>query len=245
MATDILYVAYNRLAFTRETFTALLENTNWEHVVTLFVRDDGSDDGTAEWLIDRCDEFQATGTHVNVVFNGERWRGPVASMNWYLDQHTEADRFAKIDNDFVVCPGWIDEMLKIMTAKPELSILGMEPWHEGPPVPVPDGQRRITEARHIGGKGIIRKRIFDTCRPSPNGHNGYGGFTEWQCEHEDVTKAWICPDLPCFGIDQLPFEPWASLAAEYTEKRWSRSWGPYGTDGTFDAYWDWWTPRFL
>src|SRR5438552_15685786 len=47
---DLFYLASNRLEFTRETFTALLRNTDWEFVRELVVNDNNSVDGTREWL---------------------------------------------------------------------------------------------------------------------------------------------------------------------------------------------------
>ena len=49
-SVDVLFLAYNRLAFTQESFKALLENTDWQYVQRLSVYDDGSVDGTREWL---------------------------------------------------------------------------------------------------------------------------------------------------------------------------------------------------
>ncbi len=51
-SVDLLYLACNRLEFTQETFTALIANTDWQLVHELFVYDDGSQDGTREWLDD-------------------------------------------------------------------------------------------------------------------------------------------------------------------------------------------------
>src|SRR5262245_55562958 len=47
---DLLYLACNRLEFTQETFATLLVNTDWHYVRELFVCDDGSVDGTRQWL---------------------------------------------------------------------------------------------------------------------------------------------------------------------------------------------------
>jgi len=47
---DLLYLACNRLEFTRETFATLVRNTDWDLVHELFVMDDGSTDGTRQWL---------------------------------------------------------------------------------------------------------------------------------------------------------------------------------------------------
>lgn len=241
MAIDVLFVAHNRLEMTRESFAALAANTDWGHVTRLFVADDASTDGTWEWL----EEHAAALSPVPVSFL-RGFGGPVGAMNAYLTATgEEVDRFAKVDNDFVVSPGWLTEMLRLLTVLPDLDILGAEPWNPGGPIGGYCGERIPVDARHIGGKGIVRRRVFEVCRPSPNGANGYGGWTEWQMEHEHVRKAWICPDLPCFGLDQLPFEPWPTLTDRYARAGWARTWGTYPADGTFDAYWSWWEPKHL
>ena len=95
-------------------------------------------------------------------------------------------------------------------------------------------------AKHIGGKGIIRKRAFERagCLPYGHGRGGYQGFSQWQWKHLMVQKAWITPDLCCFGLDQLPFEPWRSLTAQYVEAGWQRRWDEYHPGDT--TYWQWW-----
>lgn len=232
MASDILYVSYNRLDFTRESFEALLANTDWDEVGVLAVADDGSTDGTADYLRDSLKRVPA-----NIEFRSSQIGGPVAATNWYLDLATDAETFAKIDNDMVVCPGWLTELQRVMHLNPALDILGMEPFIDGGPTAPPFKERTITPARHIGGKGLIRKRAFRYCRPVAQGRLG---FTAWQEQHEHVSKAWVTPDLPCFGLDQLPFEPWATLAAHYVDQGWQRHWPPY-SPASHD-YWSWWTP---
>ncbi len=245
---DILFVAYNRLEMTREAFQALVENTIWNHVSTLYVHDDGSDDGTAEWLVRACDLLREDmNGSINVVFDGERLGGPVATTNWYLDRSYEdyvegkVDRFAKIDNDFVVCHDWNTEILRQMTLNPEVDVFGIEPMTPGPPKMPRWRKRIVTPAQHIGGKGIIRLRIFDCCRPAAK---GLQGWTQWQHAHRGVQKVWLTPDLPCFGLDQLPFEPWLSLRdAHLSEGATSRKWEPY--DSSMIPYWEWWTPKHM
>jgi glycosyltransferase involved in cell wall biosynthesis len=242
--TDILYVSANRLEMSKESFTALIENTSWSEVRTLFIADDGSTDGTREWLEEQMEQLADYNTPV--VINEAPFGGPVAAMNWYLRQTHEAyvdgetDRFAKVDNDFVVCPGWIDELLLQATLHPDVDLFGIEPML-GPPIMPPAKKRHLREARWIGGKGLMRIRAFDTCWPRPTGKNGYFGFTEFQSKHGFIKKAWVEPDLPCFGLDQLPFEPWISLTAEYVERGWQRAWNTYDTRAT--EYWDWWLKR--
>ena len=231
---DILYVAHNRLEMTRESFEALVRHTDWREVAALHIADDGSEDGTFEYLdlsIDKVPEL------VDVHLYHKPFGGPVAATNLYLDHVSEGvEQVAKIDNDFVVCPGWLGDMLKTMTKNPGLDILGFEPF-VGDPTP-PPYPREIRDAPHIGGKGLIRLRTFSHCRPRPGGLNGYFGFTEFQTKHEHISKAWVVPDLPCFGLDQLPFEPWITLTKQYVERGWQRFWPPY--DAAATDYWDWW-----
>lgn len=238
---DLLYVAFNRLAFTRETIVALLEHTDWSEVASFFILDDGSTDGAAEYLRAIAEtEMPLISDTVNVVFHGDRFGGPVAAMNYYLDHASpDVQMFAKIDNDMVVAPGWLNDLLRTMTLNPGLDVLGMEPFvGDATACPFP---REITPARHVGGKGLIRSRAFGKCRMVPGGHNGYQGFTQWQEAHEHITKAWVTPDLLSFGIDQIPVEPWRSLAEKYAELGWQRLWPVYGGP----AHYEWWEPRLM
>lgn len=231
--TDILFVVFNRLEYTKASFTALIDHTDWDEVEGLFIADDASTDGTHEWLASAVDHERLNG--VEITHRNDRFHGPVAAMNWCIDNRSvDSDRFVKIDNDFVVCPDWLPEMLKQMTINPGLDILGVQPRF-GPPTAPFDWGRTIELCRHIGGIGMMRHRAFELCRPVANGRFG---FTEWQVEHPQIQKAWITPDMPCFSLGQIGAEPWASLAKEYIRKGWMRHWADY-IDGGRD-YYGWW-----
>lgn len=231
---DLLYVSFNRLEYTKATFQAMVDNTNWGQVERLFVADDSSTDGTYEYL-----DKAILAVPVPVDFVHEKLGGPVAAMNWYLDNASDdIEMFAKLDNDMVVCPGWLDEMLKQMTLNPGLDVLGMEPFVGDPQMP-PFPDRTVGEhVAHVGGKGLIRRRVFSHCRPVPGGRNGYQGWTQHQEKHPQITKAWITPDLPVFGLDQMRPEdgPWRALAEDYEELGWQRMWPSYGSD----EHYRWW-----
>ena len=235
---DILFVSKNRLAYTRESFHALVANTDWDQVSGLFLADDDSTDGTLAFLTEAADEFE-TNYGVPVELRKGRIGGPVAATNWAVSSRSvDADRMAKIDNDVIVCPGWLTEMLRMLTIFPMLDILGMQPRF-GPPIAAPDCPHRTIEpCRHIGGVGIMRHRAFELCQPVANGR---WGFTEWQTQHPVIEKAWITPDLPCFCLDLIDLEPWASLAKTYVAKGWARAWPIYEMDGG-RSYYGWWTP---
>ncbi len=51
-----MYLAWNRREFTEVSFPMLLANTDWEHVRQLHVYDDGSTDGTKEFLYEAIHE---------------------------------------------------------------------------------------------------------------------------------------------------------------------------------------------
>lgn len=233
MTVDLLYVGFNRIDFTKASFEALLNHTNWEHVRTLHVHDDGSSDGTAAYL-DHASRQAPVG---DVKFESMRLRGPVAAMNRHLDlcpPDEDVGAFVKIDNDFVVSPGWLDELLRVSTLNPGYDAIGLQPRF-GPPVPGFSDDRRVEEARHIGGIGFMRHRMFEVCRPVANGRYGW---SEHQTRHPESRKGWLYPDLPCFSLDLIDVEPWASLSAGYIEKGWQREWAKYADGGR--GYFEWW-----
>jgi hypothetical protein len=124
--------------------------------------------------------------------------------------------FAKIDSDTMVPYGWLDETTRLMHLYPTVDFVGIEPHH-----PVLEGPRKraLDPCRHIGGIGVMRTRAFEKHLPRPNGRFG---FTEFQTESSNITKAWINPSLPVFLLDHLPLEPWMSLSQKYVENGWQR-----------------------
>lgn len=231
---DLLYVSFQRQAMTEASFEALLANTDWTQVAHLFVLDDGSTDGTMGYL------HQAiTRVPVPNTLRTGGLGGPVAAMNYALDRRSDGvEILGKIDNDFVVPPGWLPEMLKQMTLHPGLDVLGTEPMR-GNPQPCPYPGRTISEpVEHVGGKGLIRTRIFSQCRPVPHGAHGYQGWTQYQHTHPEISKAWIEPDLQSFGLDQIGYEPWRGLTDDYVADGVMRRWSEYANGGI--DYCGWW-----
>jgi glycosyltransferase involved in cell wall biosynthesis len=236
---DVLFLSWNRLAFTKTAFEALLANTDWSRVRRLRVFDDGSTDGTWEYLIGRCADARRAGILTSA---GNMRRGsPVEVMREYL-LGKPADLFAKIDNDVVVPPGWLETMLAVMDANPTVELLGMEAGmtevagRDGKPW---DGVYRVEPATNIGGVGVFRTAaFFDRPELRPDGRFG---FTEWQVEN-DVPRGWITPDLPVPLLDRMPGEPWRSLSEEYVAAGWQREWGVYDPRWMAWAY-EWMTDR--
>lgn len=224
---DILYLAWNRLEFTRKSFETMLANTEWHKGVDrLFVYDDGSEDGTCEYL-----EEAVRRSPVKAKLIKTARIGPVGVMIDYIC-HTNIDGiFVKIDNDVMLPPGWFSDGLSVMLSDPTIDLLGIEAIRPLGPAP-----RSFYPDEHIGGVGFMRTRTFEGCVPAPRGRYG---FTKWQNVHTKVRKGWIDPALPVCLLNLVPFEPWASLSRQYVAKGWQRDWPP-PMPANFNVYWDWW-----
>ncbi len=224
MSVEILYLAFNRLAFTQVSFNLLLEHTDWSLVDRLVVYDDGSKDGTAEWLEDALEQSIVD----NYDFRRTKHGSPVEVMIDYLAR-TDCDVFAKIDSDIAVPDGWLNVALPVMERRFELGALGLAAGWTG----VKFGEPSIQSCSHIGGVGLIRPSHIGSDLWS---HGRYG-WTEYQHRTQGFLSAWLTPDLPVVQIDLIPEEPWRTLADMYVGKGWARAWPPY--DPANHEWWDW------
>jgi glycosyltransferase involved in cell wall biosynthesis len=218
---DIIYPTFNRLEFTKESLSVMIRNTDWAQVRKLILYDDGSSDGTREYL--KSVEYPA-----KIEFVFEEIGGPVAITNRYLSD-SPSDIFCKIDNDTMLPANWLSESLKVMNAHPELGLLGIDTFN---PVRMGTCSRGYRPALFIGGVGLMRRSCFKTL-PRPNGRFG---FTQWQRESKSI-KGWINPSIPVFMLDKIYLEPWASLSKEYVARGWQRSWPLYKE--TESILWSW------
>jgi hypothetical protein len=215
---DCLYLAWNRLEFTRESFTALVANTEWRFVHELFVYDDGSEDGTGEWL-----ERAVAAIPVPTRFVRTRFGSPVTAMNQFVAE-ASAPILAKCDNDAMFPPGWLTASLRVLDQYPGLDLLGIEamyPHDDDPTVP-----RAYRPAEFISGLGLYRSRVFARGRPAA--FNKYFGLEEWQmAQGPGLIRGWIYPALPVFLLDRFPFDPWRSYSDSYVQRGWQRPWPKY------------------
>lgn len=228
---DIVFPARNRRAFTDESLAALRDNTDWRFVRKVWFYDDGSTDGTGDLFIDAVFEIPAPAEIVKVNLNS-----PVDIMADYLSRTSRApaEWFAKIDNDTVVPPGWLPACLAVLLYHPQVDLLGLEAIYAPAQAEYP--QRLAEQSDHIGGIGLMRTACFEG-RPLPV-ESGRLGFGQWQNRYPEVFKAWLRPGLPVILLDRLPFEPWASLSAQYERQGWQRPWKRYTEDD--EALWAWW-----
>ena len=229
---DLLFLAWNRLAFTKESFPILLANTDWGWVRQLYIHDDGSSDGTAEWLQEQLDDLPVAASFVATSF-----RSPVAVMNHFIEI-AQAPILAKIDNDVLMPPGWLPMGLDVLDRNPKVAMLGLEALYSH--LDDPGLRRSYAPARFISGLGLYRRQAFALGLPTPEGQ--WFGFETWQMtQGRKLQRGWIKPALPIFLLDRLPFEPWLSLTRDYVRRGWQRSWPAYKPSNTL---WHWrWPPK--
>jgi GT2 family glycosyltransferase len=227
---DLLYLACNRLEFTQETFTSLLANTAWPLIHELFVYDDGSQDGTCEWLERKVGRIPAPTRFLKTNFGS-----PVEAMVHFIES-ASAPILAKTDNDAMLPPAWLWLSLEVLARHPELSLLGIEAIN-----PHDDDislARSYTPAKFISGLGLYRRTVFTRGKPTP--FDKYFGLEEWQiAQGPSLIRGWISPAIPVFLLDRLPFAPWSSYSNTYIERGWQRPWARYNPASTL---WRWHWP---
>jgi len=224
---EILYLAWNRQRYTALTWHMMIANTDWDLVRQVTVYDDGSEDGTLEFLRAHIGECP-----VRAELRETDLRSPPAAMNHFLaEKRTEF--FAKIDNDILLPPLWLNRMHDVLSGNPNLELLGMEAGQTR--MPSDDGDEYGYErANHIGGVGLFRTVAFTKRAPLP--YRGRYGFGDWQYRY-NLNRGWIMPDLMVPQLDRVPTGDWPETAQDYIEKGWQRDWGRYSP--VSHEYWDW------
>lgn len=251
---DILYLAKSRVEFTIASMEALTKNTTWPLVKRLVFYDDGSSQEDRNVLASFSARLLCEHNILIEIYDTSLG-APVAIMNDYLSR-PGSNIFAKVDNDAMMPPGWLDAALGVMKAHPELGMLGLEPPASrtlGPgrtlrrdppeltgPITVTLGHTHgYAKCKNVGGIALIRRSIFSS-RDKMQPHSIYGGFGEWQNNHPEVTCGWITPPIKVFVLDRLPMAPWRELSDKYIRDGLQRPWTNYSTADK--ALWDWWTP---
>lgn len=108
---DICILSYNRKDFTRMCLEEIAARTKHPHRV--IVVDNGSTDGTAEWL----KEKESGSLIDDLVLNPENW-GVHGGWNLALEQVT-SELMVSTDNDIIPQPGWLCLLVDLMERFPE------------------------------------------------------------------------------------------------------------------------------
>lgn len=101
----ILMLAHNRLEMTKQAVASVLKNT--ERKFHLCILDNGSEDGTEEWLRSFSDDnVDAHFSTVNLGVHG--------GADWFHKQFPDAQYYAKVDNDTLVPSGWLNALMETL-----------------------------------------------------------------------------------------------------------------------------------
>ena len=99
MKLHTVFVTHNRLELTKRTIESYRETVSLPH--TLWVVDNGSDDGTRDWILsERLDGFS--------LLNENRYPGFAANLGF--SHAVEATHLHRSDNDVEYLPGWCEEV---------------------------------------------------------------------------------------------------------------------------------------
>jgi GT2 family glycosyltransferase len=119
---SLMIVTYNRLDLTKETVKSIFENTKFPF--RLCIVDNGSTDGTVEWL----NELQPEGACVGFSFKlNEENRGIAIGRNQAL---VLANKFgdswlATLDNDVLLPDGWLSQSISVLKNNPQYGAIGV------------------------------------------------------------------------------------------------------------------------
>ncbi len=151
----ILFLCFNRLDFTKQSLDAIEKHTKG---YKLYIVDNGSNDGTREYLMER--KFKG---NFEIWFTSEN-SGVDRPMNWFYEV-TEGQYLAKVDNDTIVPPGWLDKLKEDIEG---LDIVGAS--HHTMSKSALYNMKRAADTGKpflcscVGGSGILYRRdIHDRC----------------------------------------------------------------------------------
>lgn len=164
MNIHTVMISYNRLALTKQAITSYLKTRTGP--TSLLVVDNGSMDGTEEWLLEHAvDRFKA------VLLGTNKYPGYATNRGWE-QAPDDTVLLHRADNDFVFLPGWETHVRLMFSVNPMLGQLGLRTDEE-----------ELHNSHNVGGNCVIRKEVWDEGlrydeRPWPKIAAKVPGYTE-------------------------------------------------------------------
>lgn len=183
----VLFTSYNRLEYTRESLSRLIESC----CGTILVFDNMSTDGTREWL-------KTLGSAKLSIHYNEKNEGVAGAMNFFFNATEGCKYIAKVDNDTVVPRDWLTKLLE-SAEECELDIVqakhpilrqshpsgDFDEWMKT--LPADKRRPNIRYSDHVGGTAVlIRRSKIDSQLESKW---LLGGWDKFQAEHPDLKIA--------------------------------------------------------
>lgn len=182
MKVPVLMITWNRLEYTKKALAAL---TNCEGIIPVVI-DNGSDDGTIEWL-------ESKRRDMTMIFNGSNL-GIAHAMNQFIGITTDYPIIGKVDNDTVVSHDWVNRMLPYMKFADII-----QSRHHIIEATCPGGWNMfVRNMRYnnglyynhfVGGSGILFNR--EKVSEIPETEWKLGGWREFQKRHPELKKGFV------------------------------------------------------
>ncbi len=139
MRTDIIICVWNQRELTEQCVESIVEHTR--HPYRLILMDNASDEPTQQYLrqVEQDSRCEA------VVLRNEENLGNTLAVNQGLT-YSDAPFVCNLDNDTIVTPGWLEEMVGVATQAPDIGIV--VPCYGGrPEQPTVDNIRQWAQDR--------------------------------------------------------------------------------------------------
>jgi glycosyltransferase involved in cell wall biosynthesis len=110
----VLFVTYNRLEYSKQALESICYSPGLP--IELVIWDNGSTDGTVEWLKEEISWRQqrnAIGPHIHF---SPKNVGLAPAMNWFFRRHAGAPYVVKCDNDTILPDNWLADLMDVMTS---------------------------------------------------------------------------------------------------------------------------------
>ena len=113
----ILFTTFNRLAYTKQSLSALIENTG--DIGEIIIIDNASTDGTVEYLKTISDPKIK-----NIIYNDKNV-GVAGAMNQFHREinYQRPEYFAKVDNDTIVPALWLESLSAAIKSAPTVDFI--------------------------------------------------------------------------------------------------------------------------
>lgn len=132
------FITYNRFDLTVQAVTSYLETVSLPY--TWLVVDNGSTDGTVDWLQEN--------DMPHIALGGNRFPGYACNRGW--EQMPPNTKFLhRADNDFIFLPNWCDHVLDRFKSK-KIGQVGLRTNEEEEFAP-----------SNVGGNNMIRRTLWD------------------------------------------------------------------------------------
>lgn len=195
-STPALMISFGRLEFTKQALSALKKSD----CGIIHVIDNGSKDGTKEWLRSHVNPFSQT-LMVHYLDNNY---GIAYAMNNFLAMTQGAEFCIKVDNDTIIPQDFCARMLPHMQYADVV-----QAKHAIIPATNPEGWQGFTKNmkrengliynHFVGGSGIMFRRSLITSIPETE--SKILGWRQWQREHPEVRKA-FCEEVEIKLLDE-------------------------------------------